>query len=249
MTFSDELTPEERLEDEAPDYPEAFGITFTPQVSGIALALAGAVFAGYLWINVLQPARNTYNETVNRRDQLAGQLEQLKNNLAEQPSLESLEEEIQVLQSQIEGVKLQQQEVLTLFSTDKSLEVLLFELEKMVKETNTDTMTGPAPQVQLNQISPGSPNPQGVNNDKYGAVAKNQLKRQTYNLEFVGTFAQTRLFIRKLEQLEPFFFVKEFSTSAASDQQGEYSPEQNLFVARESPALNSSITVEVIVAD
>ncbi|NJN75915.1 MAG: hypothetical protein HC796_06500 [Synechococcaceae cyanobacterium RL_1_2] len=45
---------------QSPQYPEAFGITFTPKVTGILIAIAGVAGAGYLVWKLVLPAQEQY---------------------------------------------------------------------------------------------------------------------------------------------------------------------------------------------
>ena len=60
MTFADDFALDEKeLEG---DYPSAFGITFTPMVSGIAIAVAGITLAIYGFTRYVQPAKEEYQQ-------------------------------------------------------------------------------------------------------------------------------------------------------------------------------------------
>jgi len=235
MTFSDELTPEEQLEEEAA-YPEAFGITFTPQVSGIVLAVAGLGVAGYLWLNYLQPSRQEYREQVNQRDQIESQIEN-------QPALEG---EIQRLEEQIQTVRFQQDEVLNLLSSEESLDTLLFDLEKTVIETNNETLMREANEFQLESFQPLMANPEIINDGSFGAAVNGKIQRKTYSLEVVGTFAQTRSLIRSLERLQPLLLVNNFNTQITEEVQGTFSLEENRFIPMSNPNLRSTFELEAI---
>ncbi len=234
MTFSDEITPEEQLEESA--YPEVFGITFTPQVSGIVLAVAGLGVAGYLWLNYLQSARQEYRELVNRRDQIESQIEN-------QPALEG---EIQRLEEQIQTVRFQQDDVLNLLSTEESLDTLLFDLEQTVLETNSETITAEANEFQLESFQPLMANPEIVNDGSFGAAVNGKIQRKTYSLEVVGTFAQTRSLIRSLERLQPLLLVNNFNTQITEEVQGTFSLEENRFIPTSNPNLRSTFELEAI---
>ncbi len=56
MTYADQDFLPVEGQEEAPNYPTAFGITFTPRVSGIVFGLLGLAAAAYLLVNVVQPA-------------------------------------------------------------------------------------------------------------------------------------------------------------------------------------------------
>ena len=48
--------------DASADYPTAFGITFTPQITGIALGVVGVVGMVYILISFFLPAWNDYQQ-------------------------------------------------------------------------------------------------------------------------------------------------------------------------------------------
>lgn len=235
MTFSDELTPEEQLEEEAV-YPEAFGITFTPQVSGIAVAVAGVAVAGYLWLNFLQSSRQEYRELVNQRDQIESQIEN-------QPALEG---EIQRLEEQIQTVRFQQDEVLNLLSSEDSLDTLLFDLEQTVLETNNETVTAEGNEFQLESFRPLMANPEIVNDGSFGTAVNGKIQRKTYSLEVIGTFTQTRSLIRSIERLQPLLLVNNFNTEITEEVQGAFSLEENRFIPTSKPKLRSTFELEAI---
>lgn len=49
FTTSDEFDPQDEGFGAEADYPSAFGITFTPKISGIAIGVGGFLIAGYLF--------------------------------------------------------------------------------------------------------------------------------------------------------------------------------------------------------
>ena len=90
MTFADDFAAENRGLEE--DYPTAFGITFTPTVTGIALAVLGVVGVGYIFINMVRPAQERYQQASTKKQELQGQLEKIKSGdlqlkLAQNPEL------------------------------------------------------------------------------------------------------------------------------------------------------------------
>jgi len=61
MTYADQdFIPEGQ--EENPNYPTAFGITFTPQVGGILFGVLGLLGSLYLFLNVVQPAWENYQK-------------------------------------------------------------------------------------------------------------------------------------------------------------------------------------------
>lgn len=236
MTFSDDLTPEEELEEESPEYPEAFGIPLTPSVSGSAIALLGVGVAGYLWVNFLQPAQERYNNLLVQREQLQATIQQ-------QPSFD---QQIQTLERQIQTLQARQQQVLNLLSNEESLNTLLFDIEQIIQTANQETVAPENSQLQLESFQPVSVNPEIVNDGSFGAAVNGKIQRKTYSLEVVGTFTQTQLLIRNIERLQPLLLVQDFSTEITEQQQGEFSREENRFVVTQTPQLRSSFQLVAI---
>lgn len=236
MTFSDELSPDEQLDEEGSEYPEAFGITFTPQISGIAIAVVGVGLAGYLWLNFLQSARQQYSELVNRQEELQAQI-------AQQPSLEGI---VQELEQQIQTARSQQDQVLALLSSEESLDTLLFDLEQTIQQTQNETVGEEDREFELTSFQPLMARPQVVNDGSFGEPVNGKIKRKTYNLEVQGTFSQIQLLIRNLERLQPLLLVNNFTTQVAENQQGEFSLEEERFVVTQPPQLTSSFQLEAI---
>lgn len=52
-----------------------------------------------------------------------------------------------------------------------------------------------------------------VNDNSFGRQANGQIKRQTYDVQLEGNFAQTRAILMQLEQLQPLLVLREFSST------------------------------------
>ncbi len=76
MTFADDFANDEQLIDS--DYPSAFGITFTPMVLGIVVAVAGLSLATYGFIKFVSPAQAEYQKTITQKQELETQLNSIK---------------------------------------------------------------------------------------------------------------------------------------------------------------------------
>lgn len=232
MTFSDELPAEEQLEEEGPQYPEIFGITFTPIVSGVTFAILGIAGAGYIWFNFVQPARQQYSDLINQRDNLEAQIEQ-------QPVIQG---KIRELESQIQITRSQQNNVLSLLSTETSLDTLLFDLEQTIPETTQEETQ----EFELTRFEPLMANPEVISDGSFGEAANGKIKRRTYSLEVIGTFTQTQSLIQRLEQLQPLLLINNFSTEVTERPQGQLSFEENRLVVEGTPRLRSSFQLEAI---
>jgi hypothetical protein len=206
------------------NYPEAFGITFTPQVTGITAGVAGFLIAAYLvWTQVL-PALNSYSTLQTERkeqEQIFSQLTTLK-----------IEEKIQRKKAELEEAKDIQQEVIKLFAHQTSLETLLIDLNNFVNATN----------VKLISYAPG--NEEVVTDSSWGELANGKVKRQSYNLDVEGSFTQLQLLLQDIERLQPLLVVKNFNANIAGQQ--NYLLEQDKLVVSGQPKLKTTITVDAI---
>ncbi|NEN99055.1 MAG: hypothetical protein F6K50_27265, partial [Moorea sp. SIO3I7] len=112
-------------QEEDPEYPTAFGITFTPQVSGITFAILGLAAAFYLAMNLMLPAWQEYQTLKNDLS--------TKQNDLQNP--EVLQKKIKEKEEELKQAKQQNRRVLSQFSTEKSLDTLLLDLNTFVKNT------------------------------------------------------------------------------------------------------------------
>lgn len=240
MTFSDELPPEEQLEEEWGGYPEAFGITFTPLVGGIVFGVLGVITAIYLWFELVQPKQENYNELVSQREQLENQIEA-------QPQLR---DRINELEGEINQVRSQQNQVLALLSSRESLDVLLFDLEQTIERTAAQIgpveVAGENSEFQLESFNPQMATPQVVEDGSFGSAVDGKIQRKTYGLEVTGTYSQTQQLLRNLEQLQPLLLVSDFNTQITAEPQGRFSFEQGRFLPLTSPQLQSTFQLEAI---
>lgn len=240
MTFSDELPQEEQLEEEGGGYPEAFGITFTPFVSGIIFGVAGVIAAIYLWFQLVQPAREEYNNLVSQKEQLENQIEAQPN----------LRDRLNELEGEINQVRSQQNQVLALLSSRESLDVLLFDLEQTIERTAAQIgsveVAGENSEFKLESFNPQMATPQVVQDGSFGSAVNGKIQRKTYSLEVTGTYSQTQQLLRNLEQLQPLLLVNNFSAQVAEEPQGRFSFEENRFLATSIPQLRATFQLEAI---
>lgn len=199
MTYADEeFLPEGQVE--TPNYPTAFGITFTPKVGGIIFAVLGLLGAAYLFVNVVQPEWDR-NQTL--QDEKAKIQDDIKR-------LEDTKKRIALKKQELEAAKVQNKQVLSLFANEKTLDTLLLNLNSSIKERNGALQT----------YSPGEnpPPTDGVINDgSLGAEVNGKLKRKTVNVELVGSFDQIQSIMRSLERLQTLLLVKDFKLETSDE--------------------------------
>lgn len=174
--------------EEEPNYPVAFGITFTPQVSGIAFAVLGLLGAAFILLNFVQPVYDSYKTL---KEEEASKQEKASTQKSGAINQQLAEAEARLRQSE-----LLRSQVLRQFSTTKSLQTLLYDIAQRAKARG----------VTLNSYSP-----QGdlavVNDSSFGDTVNNKLKRQTFSLEIEGSYGQIHAFIEDLEKLQPLLIV------------------------------------------
>ncbi len=192
--------PDDFMDDqeEAPSYPTAFGITFTPKVGGIIFAVLGLLGAAYLAVNVVQPAWEDYQkleaEVADKNNQIQAQKE-IKKKIAE-------------AQVKLAQAKQQNKQVLSLFANEKTLDTLLLDLNDFVKKRNaTLTSYQPKPATEADAKEP-----------LLAAEASGKLKRKTVNLELEGSFDQVQSVLRSFELLQSLLIIRDFKADVSTPQ-------------------------------
>jgi cell fate (sporulation/competence/biofilm development) regulator YlbF (YheA/YmcA/DUF963 family) len=197
MTFADEPFEIEEQEIEEPaNYPSAFGITFTPQISGIALAVLGILGAGYVFLNFVMPAYQNYQQLQSDRQNKEDQVN------SQQPG--AIEKRIQETQIKLQKAQNIKSDVLSLFSNENTLDTLLIDINKFVGAKNA----------KLINYKPQGSEPVVINDGSLGTLVNNKLKRQTITLEMEGTYEQTQAILRDIERLQPLLLVKNMTSES-----------------------------------
>jgi type IV pilus assembly protein PilO len=224
MTFAeDEFALDEGF-DEASDYPVAFGITFTPQVSGISFALLGLVAAGYVLMTFVQPAWQqfqTLRSSIDEKETQVAQQAVIQNQIAE-------------LETQVQQAEAKQDQVLALFADERNLDTLLLDLNRFVE----------ARQGELISFTPQG-EPAIVNDGSLGAPVNNKLKRQSINLQVEGTFDQIQSIMQSLERLQSLLLVKGYSSQITEEQTATVNNGQ--VILSEPPTLQTTFQIDALV--
>lgn len=213
MTVSEDfITEDGDFEAAAPTYPTAFGVTFTPVVSGVLIAVLGLAATLYLILNVVLPAFQKYQELRTSRDQKQGLVAQ------KQAVLQQNEQ----LRIDLAQARQQKVEVLALFANERTLDTLLLDLNRVVESGNASPgrNTGRA---RLKRFVPATTAGEIITDGSLGAAVNGKLKRQVVNVELEGTFEQTQAIIRNIERLQPLLLIKDYQSTlaqATSNQQG-----------------------------
>lgn len=201
MTYADpDFIPVEEQEAQ-PSYPEAFGITFTPKVSGIVFALLGLAGAIYLGMQIVKPAWDEYQELRTLRQEKQNQLQ----------DPQEIQQQIQQKEQELKQVKQQNQTVTGLFANEESINTLLLDINRFVKDRQ-GTLTSYEP-VEVNAEESDI-----VTDGSLGTAVNGKLKRQSFNLEMEGTFNQIQSILRSIERLQTLVVVKELTSDISTPQ-------------------------------
>ncbi|MEQ9671553.1 hypothetical protein [Coleofasciculus sp. G2-EDA-02] len=201
MTYADpDFIPVEEQE-EAPNYPTAFGITFTPKVSGIIFAVLGILGAAYLAMNVVQPVFEEYNTLKTQRQE--------KESQRQDP--QEIQQQIQQKELELVQAKQQNQKVLSLFANEQSIDTLLLDVNGFFKTIDGE-LTSYEP-VEINEEESDI-----VTDGSLGAAVNGKLKRKSFNLEMEGSFNEIQSVLRSIERLQTLVVVKDLATEISTPQ-------------------------------
>lgn len=200
MTYADDEFIAVEGQDDGPNYPTAFGITFTPRVGGIIVGVAGLMGALYLLMNAVQPAWEKYQT-------LEGEVKDRQGQIANK---QQIQKEIAQAQKKLDEAKLKNQQVLSLFPNQKTLDTLLLDLNSPIKSSASQlTSYEPVKEAQAG----------GSGSETSAQVPGNgKLQRKTYNIVLEGNFDQVQSIMRSFELLQSLLVVRDFK-SELTDQQ------------------------------
>lgn len=187
------LTGDFLEEDLGEDYPSAFGITFTPIVSGIALAIIGIVGAGYIFMNMVAPAKEGYNSAEQQKQEKLTQLNQIKGN--------NYPEKIAEAKAKLEAEEAIKSRVIAMFTNQDDLETLLIDFSNFIGK-NQGTLVRYNPDKEITVI----------NDNTLGNNVQGKVKTQEFSIQFKGNFNQTQAILRDLERLQPLLIINNYES-------------------------------------
>ncbi|ACB50930.1 unknown [Crocosphaera subtropica ATCC 51142] len=202
MTFSEEFTStqtEVDFDDLGSSYPTAFGITFTPQVTGICLGVLGLVGSIYVALTFVKPAYDNYTQLKATETEKLGQVQQ-------QESGELSRKMLDAEQKLRESETLRNQ-VLSLFSSQESLKTLLFDINQLVQKHQAELVSF-KPNGTITVVNDGS----------LGEGVNGRLKRQQFDLTIRGDFSSTQSLLRDLERLQPLLVIRGLQSNLVEEQ-------------------------------
>ncbi|MEH1886312.1 pilus assembly protein PilO [Nostoc sp.] len=236
MTLSDDLNFAEHggeFNSETPAHPVVFGIAFTPKIIGILMGVIGLAGAGYILLNLLMPALESYQQQQAKSSELQGQIEQKKANI----------KQIDKVKQELAQAKQQKVQVLALFANEKSLDTLLLDLNRLIESGNTPTSVN-AVRAKLKRFVPVSQKPEPIIDGTLGLQVDGKLERSSINAEITGTYEQTQSIIRNIERLQPLLIVKDYQATLAPVE--SRSPLDKTPVQVGPAAINTSFQLQVL---
>ncbi|MBC1223619.1 pilus assembly protein PilO [Nostoc sp. UCD121] len=236
MTLSDDLNFAEHggeFNSETPAHPVIFGIAFTPKIIGILVGVIGLAGAGYILLNLLMPAWESYQQQQAKSSELQAQIEQKKASI----------KEIGKVKEELAQAKQQKVQVLGLFANEKTLDTLLLDLNRLIESGNTPTSIN-AVRAKLKKFVPVSQKPEPIIDGSLGLLVDGKLQRSTINAEITGTYEQTQSIIRNIERLQPLLIVKDYQANLAPVE--SRSPLDKTPVQVGPAAINTSFQLQVL---
>ena len=225
MTFADDFANDEQLLES--DYPSAFGITFTPMIMGVVIAVAGISLAAYGFIQFVQPAQNELQESSTKKEELINDLKKIKKG--------DLQLKLAELESDLAQKKVLKSRVLSMFTSEKDLETLLIDLNSFIA-TNQGALTQYQPDSNVSTISDAS----------LGSGVQGKLKRKGISLTFEGTFNETKQILQDLERLQPLLMVQNISSSVTEEPTAILTGSRSDLVPQKQAELKTQIKLDAI---
>ncbi len=207
MTFSDDFITVgegQELQGSADNYPTLFGIKLTPQISGIAIAVALVALAAYITSSYVMPVWQKYGELTADRDLKQSQVDQKQANIKQGEKLKT----------DLVQARQQQTEILSLFANEKTLDTLLLDINRLVESGNA-SQGGVVSKLQkfepVNQVA------EIINDGSFGSEVNGKLKRRVISIALVGNYEQTQSILRNMERLQPLLIVNDYTSTLQQD--------------------------------
>ncbi|NJO42590.1 MAG: pilus assembly protein PilO [Cyanobacteria bacterium CRU_2_1] len=202
MTAGGDFIPSGDGNELEPSYPKLFGLTLTPTVSGILIALLGLGGAIWLWFNFVQ-SKLVENQQLNQ--EIQDKEQQIANQADTQRQIADARERLQ------EARQLNA-DVLSLFATDRSLDTLLLDVNERVQSANAGVQN-PDLRANLSQFDLNDERSGVITDSSYGSALNNKLEQRVYDVEVEGSFPQTVSIIRSIERLQPLLVVSDLNST------------------------------------
>jgi type IV pilus assembly protein PilO len=238
MTYSSDLIESDLVSNTSfivpPAYPSVFGITFSPIVSGACVAVAGMGIAGYLFASMLQPQLTKNQELETKLSQTQDQIQQRKDNA----------QKIAAAEKSLESANTQKQVVTGLFASDKKLDTLLLDLNKLVniRQGELQKFTPDAP-----VATGGSSGAAVVSDGSLGAALNHKIKRKGVTIAVQGNFEQVQSILRTIERLDQLLLIKDFQADVDKDSQKIIVDAQGKVIPQPDPIIKTSFKIQALI--
>ena len=236
MTYSSDLIDSDLATNTsfiaAPAYPSIFGITFSPIVSGACVAAVGGIISTYIYLSFLQPQLAKNQELETKLSETQKQIDIRKDNAIK----------IAAAEKSLDLANSQKQVILGLFASDKKLDTLLLDLNKLINIR----------QGQLQQFTPvvsgtgiGSSGATVVKDGSLGAALDNKLKAKNVTISIKGNFEQVQSILRTIERLDQLLIIKEFQALVPS--QPVITDAQGKIIPLPAPTIQTSFKLQALI--
>ncbi|MGB3691477.1 MAG: hypothetical protein WA896_11055 [Spirulinaceae cyanobacterium] len=231
MAFAEEFVPGQGEELEEPQYPQAFGITLTPTIIGIIIAVLGLAGAIYMFLKLVQPKIEEYQNANTEVEEKKAQLE----------NIEELDRQIADLE--IQAVEAQEREVAVrnLFSDEQSLDTLLLDVNRFVTSRQGQLVSY---QPVEKEAQAGEANNNIINDGSLGSEVDGKLKRESITLELDGTFQQTQNIMRSIELLQPVLVVNNLRSELKENETFEF--KQGQLIPQDTNELKTTFRLDML---
>jgi type IV pilus assembly protein PilO len=191
---------------------EIFGIKLTPQVQAIGVAVLGLIVAGGIGSQFVMP-----------EFQKGGEIKQkITESKQTQLQLQSLIKKKAEAEAKQDEAKQRRAGVTAMFASDASANTLLLDMTQLVNRINTGVQ-GDDLKAKITKFepdippaaatAPGAPDPDILSDTSFGPSLAGKLRRKKYKVEFEGSFAQTRNFMRNLELMQSLLVVRNLKSA------------------------------------
>jgi len=218
MSYGGDFIPSGGTED-TPESPKLFGLSLTPTVNGVLVALVGLVGAYFLFANLVQPA-------LQRNRELSQDIAAKE---AQRQNLEQFKKQIADARVRLKDAEQLRADVLSLFASEKSVDTLLLDVNERVQSVNAG-ITDPDKRATLSKFDLDAEASGPVTDGSLGAEVDNRLERRVYAVEIKGSYPQTQSIIRNIERLQPLLMISSFKTDLDSSTQEVLFDEQGRLV-------------------
>ena len=192
---------------------------------GIGVGILGLLGAAYLGWFQIRPALDKKAELEQKLAELELQIQQGA----------TLDQQIEQANREKAIAEEQKARVTALFADEKNLDTLLLDINRIVESR----------QASMSRFQPSQGGPELITDGSLGELVNGKLKRQEIQMEFTGTFEETRSVLLTMERLQPLLVVKRFRTQADRSTQ-EVRFDRGQIAISGAPELTTSLTIEAL---